>query len=280
MKAATWSSDIRGALRLAKRVGLACPAAVCSAFAVVVDLGPRLRRAGNGPASGAGDPGTAASSMGRLVLAGMRRSCFWPSRRARVGRTAQPPRGIGRFARVAYAPTMDRSIHAAETPPYFNAVITPHRSLSARGVRWLLLAMAGLAGLVAIRFWLLGAWPVIAFTVVEVLLAGLLLWINHRAGRAVELVMLFEDRARIVRRSPGGRQTETALPAAWLSVMLEDEPDRVTRLWLCHRNRREEIGAALGEAEKRELADALRAALVTQRSPIFDNPQLRSQPTA
>ena len=39
----------------------------------------------------------------------------------------------------------------------FEALIVPHRSLSAAGRRWLMLAMAGLCGLVGLRFWFLGA---------------------------------------------------------------------------------------------------------------------------
>ena len=38
---------------------------------------------------------------------------------------------------------------------------------------------------------------------------------------------------------------------------------------------REEVATALGENEKRELAQALAAALRRMREPRFDNPQLR-----
>ena len=37
----------------------------------------------------------------------------------------------------------------------------------------------------------------------------------------------------------------------------------------------EEIGRALGEAEKRDLAASLARALHRARNPVFDNPQLR-----
>ena len=50
---------------------------------------------------------------------------------------------------------------------------------------------------------------------------------------------------------------------------------RVPALWLQSRGRRMEVAAELGEAEKRQLADALRAALHRWRNPVFDNPQLR-----
>lgn len=169
---------------------------------------------------------------------------------------------------------MDAPRSAADGLALFNAVITPHRSLSATGLRWLLAVITLLAALVSFRFWLLGAWPVIAFSVVEVGLAGVLLWLNHRAGRSVEWVTLYEHEVRIVRTTPSGVRHETSLPTAWLTVDLDEQAHRVTRLWLGHRARREEIGAALGEDEKRDLARAMRLALDWQRNPRFDNAHL------
>ncbi len=163
----------------------------------------------------------------------------------------------------------------ADDAALFNAVITPHRSLSPNGLRWLLAAIAVLAGVVAFRFWLLGAWPVIAFTVAEVVLAGVLLWLNHRSARAVELVTLYEDKAQIVRTTPTGVRRETAISTAWLTVELDENANRVPRLWLSNRSRRVEIATVLGEDEKRSLATALRSAVDAQRNPRFDNPQLR-----
>ena len=66
-----------------------------------------------------------------------------------------------------------------------------------------------------------------------------------------------------------------SIPAAWLSVVLDEAPGQVPRLVLAARETREEIAASLGEAEKRDLAAALRDALWGLRNPVFDNPQLR-----
>ena len=72
-----------------------------------------------------------------------------------------------------------------------------------------------------------------------------------------------------------GRRTEKTFPSDWLNVVLEESPGRVPSLLLSGRGRQEEIGAALGEREKRDLAAALAAALHDWRHPRFDNPQLR-----
>lgn len=157
----------------------------------------------------------------------------------------------------------------------FEAVIVPHRSLTPRGLRLLLAAIAGACALNALRFWLIGAWPVAVFTVVEIGLAVTLLRLNAHRARGSELVLLTERVLRIVRTDPKGRQEERRLPSAWLNVVLEEAPGRIPRLLLSVRQQREEIGKVLGETPKRELAQALRRALHQARNPQFDNPQLR-----
>ncbi len=157
----------------------------------------------------------------------------------------------------------------------FQALIVPHRSLSRRGLRLLAAFIAGVSTLIAIRVWLLGAWPAVAFGVVEVALALGLLGLNARHARASELVVLTAATLSVTRTDAGGRCHERRLPSAWLNVVLKEEPARVPRLLLACRDASEEIGAALGEAERRELAAALREAMWRMRNPLFDNPQLR-----
>lgn len=157
----------------------------------------------------------------------------------------------------------------------FEALIIPHRSLSPRGVRLLTGAFAVCGVLIAARFWLLGAWPVIGFAVVEIALAAILLQLNVRRACSSELVLLNEDALRIVRTDPAGCRTERALPTAWLNVRLLEEAGKTPRLVLGSHLGQEEVGASLGETEKRDLAQALREVLHRSRHPSFDNPQLR-----
>jgi uncharacterized membrane protein len=159
----------------------------------------------------------------------------------------------------------------------FEAVIIPHRSLSPRGLRILIGAIFLLSALLVLRFWLIGAWPVAGFSVVEVGLAIFLLRLNARRARASELILLSSDTLRIVRTGSGGRRDERVLPVGWLNIVLEEPPGRVPKLLLVQRNMQEEIAASLGEAEKRDLWSALRDALHQARNPRFDNPQLREE---
>jgi uncharacterized membrane protein len=169
---------------------------------------------------------------------------------------------------------MESDLTAGE-PVLFEATIVPYRSLSPRGVRILVAVIAGCCALTVLRFLLLRAWPVIGFSVVEVTAAILLIRFNaRRAGRS-EIVLLTEAGLHVIRGNGSGRRQTEVLPSGWLNVVLEEVPGRIPRLLLVSRALRCEIGAALGEAEKRDLAGALSAALHRLRNPIFDNPQLR-----
>lgn len=141
---------------------------------------------------------------------------------------------------------------------------------------WVIGALAGLALVIGLRFWMLGAWPVLPFGVLEVGLVVVMLRANARQARGSELILLSESELRIVRTEPSGQRREKALPSDWLTVWLEEKDGRVPRLLLSRYGVSEEIARALGEAEKRDLAACLARALHRARHPVFDNPQLRA----
>ena len=154
-------------------------------------------------------------------------------------------------------------------------MIVPHRSLSPRGLQALVGLICLLSAALSAGLYLAGAWPVVAAFGLEIGLAVVLLRRHARGARAYELLLLSDAGLRVVRTDVRGRRSEKALEPAWLSVALEERPGRVPALWLSNRGRRLEVGAMLGEDEKRDLAEALRAALHRWRNPVFDNPQLR-----
>lgn len=156
----------------------------------------------------------------------------------------------------------------------FEALIVPYRSLSRKGLAVVVGILSAATAAVALRFWLLGAWPVMAFSLVEAPLILLLLTINSRRARARELIMLDAYELTVIRTDAGGRQERVSLPSAWLRVDL-DTGRGMPRLLMSSRGRRYEIGAFLHEPEKRSLFEALRVALRRAQHPQFDNPQLR-----
>jgi uncharacterized membrane protein len=158
----------------------------------------------------------------------------------------------------------------------FQAEVTPHRSLSSRGLR-VIIAFVCVVGLgTTTLFWAMGAWPIAGFNGVEILLAIVLLREHQKSARAKEILWLSEAGLRIRRVDARGRTNEFLLPAGWLNVVLAERPGRVPGLYLAARGAQVEVAMSLGEPEKRDLAEALAGALHRVRNPVFDNPQLRS----
>ncbi len=190
-----------------------------------------------------------------------------------VTRSCSAGKGL-RMRLMRYICPMTQGADAPAT--VFEAAIVPHRSLSPRGLAILVAVISLLSALLALRFWLLGAWPVAGFSLIEIGLAIFLLRLNAQRARAGELVLLSEEALRIVRTDWKGRRNESVLPVGWLNAVLEEAPGKVPTLLLVARGVREEIGKSLGEAEKRDLCAALREALYRLRNPRFDNHQLRT----
>jgi uncharacterized membrane protein len=157
----------------------------------------------------------------------------------------------------------------------FRAVVKPHRSLSRRGVLWVIAGMVAASLTVSSLMFLLGAWPVIGFNGADILLAVFLMWLNMRAARAREIITLSEGSLTVMRMDVHGRRENFSLAPYWLNVALEERAGTVPKLLFSTRGRSYEVARQLGEAEKRDLAAALTRALHRCRNPRFDNPQLR-----
>jgi len=158
--------------------------------------------------------------------------------------------------------------------PVFEALIVPHRSMTRRGIVYMAATIVILSLGVGIRFLLLGAWPVMVFSLLEVPLLGVLLAINLRQTRASELILLDQRQITVTRTDSGGHQTSFSLPTAWLRVNLE-ETRGCSRVVLNSHGRDREIGGFLHDPDKVSLCEALRRAVHDIRYPVFDNPQLR-----
>lgn len=165
---------------------------------------------------------------------------------------------------------------SATDPILFEALCTPPRSLGRQGTLLVCLFMLAGACLTSVLFIVLGAWPVLAFTGLEVLLVmALFLAYRRWSRRSMELVVLTEGRLTIRRADHRGRQEELVLDPYWARAALEERPGGVSALLLRQRHAAFEIGRLLGDEQRRDLAGALDAALRRYREPVFDNPQLR-----
>src|ERR1700742_4840939 len=74
----------------------------------------------------------------------------------------------------------------APEPTLFSAIITPHRSLSGTGFLLVMALVGSLSFIGGMFFFLLGAWPVVGFLGLDVLLVYWAFRANYRAAGAYE----------------------------------------------------------------------------------------------
>lgn len=168
-------------------------------------------------------------------------------------------RAIPRLVKTAV-----RSMFRRMTGPlHFDAILHPHRSLSPFGFAILMAAISCVSFVAGLAFWLMGAWPVVGFLGLDVLLVYVAFRASYRSAREHETVQL-SDRVLEVRHvDPRGRVSAWQFQPYWVRVELGD--DDFAALALASHGRRLAIGRFLSPDERRDLAAALQDALHRQR---------------
>jgi uncharacterized membrane protein len=146
--------------------------------------------------------------------------------------------------------------------PLFAARLTPHRSLSPRGIRIVVAILAALLLLPAVIFFSLGAWPVIGFMAVSVVaLYAALKW-SFRDGRRFEEVTLWADRLEIRQVSPRGEEHQLSFSPFYVRLRIErDFDEHVTAIVLRSKDQDVAVGAFLNPDDKASFAQAFGTAL-------------------
>jgi uncharacterized membrane protein len=152
--------------------------------------------------------------------------------------------------------------------PIYSVTLSPNRSLSVTAMALFLAGFAALNLIAGVLFWYAGAWPVMGFMGLDVLLVWLALhWSNRQALRS-ENVTLTRSELQLCRFDPAGRLLEKLVfPRGFVHVDLERDEERelIGRLLLRSRGRTYELGSFLGAKERLALARALEKALATPK---------------
>ena len=154
------------------------------------------------------------------------------------------------------------------TITYFDAVLRPNRSLGARGFVLLMAALAALSFVAGVVFVSVGAWPVFGFLGLDVLLIWLAFRASYRSGRLAETVKLTDEALEVRRVDAYGRGRAWRVPPTWLRVEVANVGEHDCAVTLRSHGEALVLGAFLAPDERKELADALRAALARQRAGI------------
>ncbi len=151
----------------------------------------------------------------------------------------------------------------------FRAVLHPNRSLSPRGFLILMTFLSAISFVTGVAFLLIGAWPVLGFLGLDVLIVYIAFKLNYRAARAYETVEVTRDALVVQRVAANGRRTaQVTFNPYWVRVLLNEEPDGRLAVQLTSHGRTLRIANALSDDERRDFADALKASLQRLKSAV------------
>jgi uncharacterized membrane protein len=161
---------------------------------------------------------------------------------------------------------MTRDNDTAGEPTLFSAIITPYRSLSGVGFVIIMVAFGAVSFATGIFFLTLGAWPVLGFFGLDVLLLYWAFRLNYREAAAYEEFRVTASELMMRQVSRRGVVREWKLNPVWARLDRETHEEfGLQRLFLVSHGKRLSIASFLGPREKESFADALAAALGAAR---------------
>ena len=159
--------------------------------------------------------------------------------------------------------------------PLFETTLYPHRSLPIQAFWILLTGVALVSFTLGLVFAAAGAWPILGFFGLDVLLFYLAFRYNYRAGRLCEHIQLFQNEIIIRRIHPNGRVQEWRMQPNWLQITAIPSSEALKaptpEIRLRSHGRSIGIGRFLTDDERISLADALKRALNDARTPNLEH---------
>ena len=147
-------------------------------------------------------------------------------------------------------------------PTLFSATIRPHRSLGRTGFVLVMLLVGGFSFIGGVVFFLIGAWPVVGFLGLDVLLVYWAFRANFRAAATYEQVTITASELRVRKVSQRGKAREWMLNPLWTRIDRETHEEfGLMRLFLVSRGWRLAVAGFLGPKEKESFAKQLSTAL-------------------
>ncbi|MBM3527497.1 MAG: DUF2244 domain-containing protein [Alphaproteobacteria bacterium] len=155
-------------------------------------------------------------------------------------------------------------------PTLFSAIITPHRSLPRAGFLVVMALVGGINFIGGLMFFVIGAWPIVGFLGLDVLLVYWAFRANYRAAAAFEEVVVTPSELRVRNVTHRGKVTEWTSNPLWTRLDRETHEEYgLLRLNLVSHGRKRPIAGFLAPSERESFAAALSAALgEARRGPV------------
>lgn len=158
-----------------------------------------------------------------------------------------------------------------DSPLFMDAVITPHRSLSNRGVMVLIGVVTAFDALLAVIFVAIGAAPIPIFLGIGLFAVIVALIVSNRAAMRRERVLVSAEEVRVVKEQHGAQHLVWVSPTAFTRVSLaDDDADDECALHLRLSDRAHPVAQALTPRERRDFAKALDRAIWRARRSRYE----------
>ena len=155
----------------------------------------------------------------------------------------------------------------AQEPSAFRAVLRPHRSLGPKGFLVLMAILSLISFTAGLVFFFMGAWPVVGFLGLDVLLVYVAFRLNYRAGRASEEVSVSRTALDIRKIAPSGKAEAHRFNPFWTKfAVARHEEIGITRMAVEAQGRTVPIGGFLNPKDRESFATAFSRALAAAKS--------------
>lgn len=130
----------------------------------------------------------------------------------------------------------------------------------------LMLLLGAVNFAVGVMFLMMGAWPIIGFLGLDVLLVYIAFRSNYSAAAAHEIVDLTPDLLRITRVTAKGERKFFDFNPYWVRLHVTNGPEGSTSLKIALHGNEFEFGSHLNHDERRDFASVFKGALARARS--------------
>lgn len=153
-----------------------------------------------------------------------------------------------------------------QAKPLFAAKLTPNRSLGTKGVRVVIALVAIMASIPGVLFLSLGAWPIVGFLGLDVVLVIWALSSAFQQAKRYEEITLWPDQLEVKQVDATGKEVLNRFAPRLVKLVVDrDFNERTTGLRLKSDDRDLALGAFLNQDEKSSFAKAFGTALKRSR---------------
>ncbi|WP_421761761.1 DUF2244 domain-containing protein [Devosia sp.] len=153
-----------------------------------------------------------------------------------------------------------------QAKPLFAAKLTPNRSLGTKGMRVVIALVAIMASIPGVLFFSLGAWPIVGFLGLDVVLVVWALSTSFRQTKRYEEITLWPDQLEVKQVDGTGKEVLNRFAPRLVKLVVDrDFNERTTGLRLKSADCDLVLGAFLNQDEKSSFAKAFGTALKRSR---------------